>query len=134
MYIFLDDLPIQTGVCLNNGRQKKERKKEKKKGQKQGSLPMHYPVIRIFEITEKHDCCSRGVNVSMIPFHSRFPCPSPCLCESKLSESIAVVIGMEEMASVRRNVRGLNSQEAAIFIRRLDCLNVEKSAKNFQRI
>ena len=39
------------------------------------------------------------------------------LCESKLSESTSVVIGMEGMASVRKNVRSLYSLVASVSLR-----------------
>ena len=85
---------------------------------------------------------SLGINVSMtlsirhfyVSLHVVYVDYDVLLCESKLSESIVFVIGMEGMAPVCRNVHSLNSslcrqwrhQEAAIFIRRLGCLSVEK--------
>ena len=53
----------------------------------------------------------------MTPFRSKFCVPlhdgnvdyDVSLCELNLSESIEVVVDMEVMASVRRNVHGLSS-------------------------
>ena len=112
MYIFWDDLPSQTGVCLNNGRRWKIY-------QKQVSLLVllyngitseyrnHWETLTEAEpsmsqwplsIRDFH-VCLHGVRVDNYVL----------LCESKLSESTAVVIGMGGMASVRRNVHSLNS-------------------------
>ena len=70
MYIFFYNLPSQTGVCLNNGRQWKI-------AQKQVSLlVLQYTGIRILKSLRSIHC-SRGINVSVTPFHSRFPCLPP---------------------------------------------------------
>ena len=114
MYIFLDDLPSQTGACLNNGRLWKIAQKQLSLHvlqHKRISLPLEYrnhwdamtvTVASMFQRT-----------LSIRDFH--VPLHVVCLnydvlsCESLLSESIVVVIGMEWMASVRRNVHSLNS-------------------------
>ena len=69
------------------------------------------------EITEKHwlypkcQCLNdpSPFDISMFLTTSYMSTTMFFLCESILSESIAVVIGMEGMASVRRNVQSLNS-------------------------
>ena len=44
-----------------------------------------------------------------VPLHVVYVDHDVLLCESKLYESIVVVIGMEGMSLVRRNVHNLNS-------------------------
>ena len=44
-----------------------------------------------------------------VPLHVVYVDHDVLLCKSKLSESIVVVIGVEGMASVRRNVHSLHS-------------------------
>ena len=59
VYIFLDDLPSQTGVCLHNARQCKIAKKK----------------LSLFVLQSKG--ISLPLNVSVTPFHLTIPCPSP---------------------------------------------------------
>ena len=75
-------------------------------------LVCHYNIKSLKSIDR-----SRGVNVSMTPFHRDFHVPFHLVYvdydvlwgESKLSESIVAVIGVDGMASVRTNVHSLNS-------------------------
>ena len=110
MYIFWDDLPSQTGVCLNNGRRWQI-------AHKQVSLLVllykgiisqyrnHWEALTVAEVwMSQWPLSIRDFHVSL---HVVYVC-YVSLSESKLSESIAVVIGMEGMASVRRNVHNPN--------------------------
>ena len=106
IYIFLDDLPSQTGVCLKKWQAMKNSSETSQfacAAVKEIGLPLanqnHWEALTVAE-------ASRDFHVSL---HVVYVDYDVLLCEFKLSESIAVVIGMEGMASVRRNVRSLNS-------------------------
>ena len=114
MSIFLDDLPSQTGVCLNNGRQWKIAQKQ-----------VSFLVLQYKEISLPSDYWNHWQalivaedNVSMTPFHSRFSRPSPRrLCWLRyfvlwiqiLSELSVIVLGLGGMASVCTDVHSLDS-------------------------
>ena len=115
LYKLLDDLPSQTGVCLNNGRRWKIAEKQvslfvlQYKGI---SLPLecqnHWEAL-IVEEASLSQCVLSIRDFSLSLSMTAMLKGSVLLFESKLSESIVVVIGMERKASVHENVQSLQS-------------------------
>ena len=112
MYILLDDLPSQTGVSLNNGRQWKI-------AQKQVSLLVLLYKGIISEYRNHWEALTGAkASMSQCPlsigdFHVSFCIVyvdyDVLLCECKLSESIAVAKSMEGMVLVHWNVHSHNT-------------------------
>ena len=111
-YTFLDDLQSQSVVCLNNGRRWKI-------AQKQVSLLVlqykgilseyrnHREAMTVAEaLMFQWPLSIRDFHVSLHVVHVDY---DVLLCESKVSKLIAVVIGIEGMASNRGNVHSLYS-------------------------
>ena len=80
--------------------------------------------------------CPLSIRDLIVPLHVVYVDYDVLLRESKLSESIVFVIGIEEMASVRRNVHSLDSSFSVTAASgsshvypRLGCLHVTKKKK-----